>query len=144
MMNNYGRILFSYTVILAFTVITGFSQEIISDQNPRTNQPNISAEFPFEFKLVAYMDPVIKRTRVDLVLLRGKEIIAEGSTEVNDPLHWNGMNFFHTATDRDKSGNPYIGIHITLYPGVEVVYTGFSVISLGAVFYIRRKMLGRR
>ena len=105
---------------------------------------DLPAEFPFEFKLVAYMDPVIKRTWVDLVLLRGKEIIAEGSTEVNDPLHWNGMNFYHTATDRDKAGKPFIGIQITEDPGVEVVYTGFSVISIGAVFYIRRKMLGRR
>jgi 3D (Asp-Asp-Asp) domain-containing protein len=54
------------------------------------------------------------------------------------------MNFYHTATDRDKAGNTFVGIQITGDPGVEVVYTGFSVISLGAVIYIRRKMLGRR
>jgi hypothetical protein len=105
---------------------------------------DLPSGFPFEFKLVAYMDPVIRRTWVDLALIKDNEIVAEGSTEVNDPLHWNGMNFYHTATDRDKAGNTFVGIQITGDPGVEVVYTGFSVISLGAVIYIRRKMLGRR
>ena len=105
---------------------------------------DLPSGFPFEFKLVAYIDPVIKRTWVDLLLMNEGRVVAEGSTEVNDPLHWNGMNFYHTATGRDKSGNPFIGIQITEDTGVEVVYTGFSIISFGGLFYIRKKILGKR
>ncbi len=107
-------------------------------------ESDLPAYFPFEFKLVAYVDPVIKRTRVDLALIKDHETVAEGSTKVNGPLHWNGMNFYHTETNRDKSGKPYIGLQITYDPGVETVYTGFSVISFGAVFYIGRKLRGSR
>lgn len=98
--------------------------------------------FPFEFKLVAYMDPVIKKTWVDLKLIQGSEIITEGKTFVNSPLRWRGMNFYHTATNRDRAGNPYIGIQITKDPGIPYVYTGFCIIGFGGVFYLLRRIRG--
>lgn len=100
--------------------------------------------FPFEFKLVAYMDPVIKKSWVDLKLINGSEIVKEGKTAVNGPLSWNGMNIYHTATNRDRDGNPYIGLQVTRDPGIPYVYTGFCIIGFGGVFYLLRRMRGLR
>jgi len=100
-------------------------------------------DFPYEFKLVAYLDPVVKKTRVDLKLIRDAQVVAEGSTEVNSPFKWEGLNFYHTATNADEMGNPYVGIQITSDPGKNVVYTGFCIISIGGILYIFR-LLRRR
>ena len=101
-------------------------------------------DFPYEFKLVAYMDPVVKKTSVDLKLLRNAQVVAEGSTEVNSPFKWEGINFYHTATNADETGNPYIGLQITSDPGKNVVYTGFCIISVGGILYIFRLLRRRR
>ncbi len=100
--------------------------------------------FPFAFKLVAYQDPVIKKTWVDMGLLRDSEMVAEGKVGVNSPLKWGGMNFYHTATDRDTAGRPFVGIQITRDPGTVYVYTGFIIIALGGVYYLLRRMHGLR
>ncbi len=113
----------------------------------RTNTSGTSdlpPDFPFEFKLVAYADPSVKKTWVDLSLLKGADIVAEGKTAVNHPLHWEGMNFYHTATSRDENGTPFVGIQITRDPGTNVVYIGFGMISIGAVLYIFRLLRRRR
>ncbi len=101
-------------------------------------------EFPFEFKLVAFIDPIIKKTSVDLKLLDGAGVVTEGFTKVNSPLNWEGLNFYHTATNADDNGNPYIGLQITRDPGLYYVYAGFSIISFGAFLYFIRKVRGLR
>ncbi len=105
---------------------------------------DLPADFPFDFKLVAFMDPVIKSNWVDIKLIRNSEVIAEGRTEVNSPLKWEGLNFYHTATNVDPQGKPFVGLQITRDPGTALVYTGFGIISIGAVFYIFRMMRRRR
>jgi haloalkane dehalogenase len=50
MMGNFCKTLFVYIIISVFSVNLTYSQEIGSDKNPMTNQPNISAEFHFESK----------------------------------------------------------------------------------------------
>jgi hypothetical protein len=115
----------------------------IGDANTMGNT-ELPADFPFEFKLVAYMSPVIKKTWVDLKLIKDSEIVAEGKTGVNSPLKWSGMNFYHTATNWDKSGNPFIGIQITKDPGIVYVYTGFVMVFLGCTYYLLRRMRGLR
>jgi cytochrome c biogenesis protein ResB len=99
----------------------------------------LPADFPFEFKLVAYMDPVIKKTWVDLVLSKKGEIVAEGRTEVNSPLEWRGLKFYHIATNRDPYRNPFVGIQITRDPGTPVVYTGFCIAGIGGTLYFFRR-----
>lgn len=96
--------------------------------------------FPFVFKLVAYKDPVVMRTWVDLKLIKNSKTVAEGSTEVNSPLKWRGLKFHHTATGRDKYGNTYAGIQIVRDPGAPVVYAGFCIIAFGGTYYILRRM----
>ncbi|MBI5675394.1 MAG: ResB-like family cytochrome C biogenesis protein [Nitrospirae bacterium] len=100
----------------------------------------MSEHFPYEFKLVSYMDPVIKKTWVDLVLSKGGKIVAEGRTEVNSPLEWQGLKFYHTATSRDLYGNPFIGIQITRDPGTPVTYFGFCLVGIGGTIYFFRKI----
>jgi hypothetical protein len=105
---------------------------------------DLPSDFPFNFKLVAYMDPVIKKTWVDIALINGDEIVAEGRTWVNNPLQWEGLNFHHTATNRDENRKPYVGLQITRDPGIPYVYFGFCIISTGGILYLIRKMSRRR
>jgi len=101
-------------------------------------------EFPYEFKLVAYMDPVIRKTWVDLRLMKGPATVAEGSTAVNSPLNWEGLNFYHTATNTDQLGKSFVGIQITRDPGITYVYIGFFILSMGVAYYLLRRMYGLR
>ncbi|MBI5410093.1 MAG: ResB-like family cytochrome C biogenesis protein [Nitrospirae bacterium] len=100
----------------------------------------LPADFPFEFKLVAYKNPAIKRTWLDLVLSKNGEVVAEGRTEVNSPLEWRGLKYFHTATNRDPYRNPFVGIQITRDPGTPVVYAGFCIVGIGGTIYLFRKI----
>lgn len=99
-------------------------------------------DFPFAFKLVAYQNPIIKKTWMELVLLRDSAMVAEGKVGVNSPLKWGGMNFYHTATSRDESGKPFVGVQITKDPGTAYVYTGFILIALGGVYYLLKRVRG--
>ncbi|MBI4826978.1 MAG: ResB-like family cytochrome C biogenesis protein [Nitrospirae bacterium] len=105
-----------------------------------TGVMELPADFPFDFKLVAYMNPVIKKTWVDLVLSRNGEVVAEGSTGVNSPFTWQGLKFFHTATNRDPDRNPFVGIQITRDPGIPIVYAGFCIVFIGGTAYLLRRI----
>ncbi len=101
-------------------------------------------DFPFEFKLVAYANPSIKKTWLDLALSDGDRILVEGATEVNSPLQWEGLKFHHTATNRDPDRNPFVGVQITKDPGTAYVFSGFGIIAFGGIFYLLRRFRGIR
>ncbi len=117
--------------------------EYIGDADT-SGQSDLPPDFPFDFKLVAYQDPVIKKMWVDMKLIRDGQIVSEGSTRVNSPLNWDGLNFYHTATDTDEEGNPYVGLQITRDPGLIYVYSGFCVVAFGGICYLFRRVRGRR
>jgi hypothetical protein len=103
---------------------------------------DLPPDFPFAFRLVAYADPSVKKTWLDLSLLKGPDVVAEGKTAVNHPLHWEGMNFYHTATNRDEKGIPFVGIQITRDPGIPYAYAGFCITALGGALYLLRRIRG--
>jgi len=100
--------------------------------------------FPYAFKLVAFQNPILKRTWLDLILLRDAKIVAQGTTEVNKPFEWGGLYFYSTLLDRTESGEPYAGIQIVKDPGRPVVFTGFLLAGLGAVAIFARRLYGTR
>lgn len=90
-------------------------------------------DFPFSFKLVAFQDAVIKRFWVDLDFLKNGHVVKSGITEINAPLHWNGLDFFNTQISLDQDKRPYAGIQIVRDPGKYVVYSGMFILSVGTI-----------
>jgi len=109
-----------------------------------SGESNLSQDFPYKFVLVAFKNPHLKRMWVDLSLSRGSAIIAEGTSEVNRPFKWQGLYFYHTATERSPYGIPYAGIQITKDPGRPYVFLGFGVTGSGAILYLIRRIARRR
>lgn len=98
-------------------------------------------DFPFSFKLVAYQNPKLKRMWVDLRLTNNGKTLVQGVSEVNAPLQWNGLSFYHTRTSRDPDGRRYAGIQIVKDPGKPLVFAGMIVTTLGGLLsFARRKV----
>jgi hypothetical protein len=102
----------------------------------------LPTEFPYDFRLVAFKTPVLKRMWVDLQLSRDTRILAEGSSEVNSPFHWEGLDFFHVQTKRDPSGRSYAGIQIVRDPGRPLVFSGLAIVVAGALLIFARRFYG--
>lgn len=97
---------------------------------------NLPSNFPYNFVLVAFKTPSLKRTWLDLTLRRGAETLAAGTTEVNSPFSWEGLSFYHTSVDVDEYGIPYAGLQITKDPGRPFVYVGFIIIGIGSLLFL--------
>jgi len=94
---------------------------------------SLPPDFPFSFKLVAFKKVPIKRYWVDLELLENGRVAKSGTTEVNAPLQWNGLDFFNTEISADADKRLYAGIQIVRDPGKYVVYTGMFILSIGTI-----------
>jgi hypothetical protein len=105
---------------------------------------DLPADYPFDFKLVAFKNPHLMRLWVDLTISRDSQILAEGTSEVNSPLSWEELSFYNTKVDVDDYGNPYAGIQISYDPGLPYVYSGFVLLGIGSLMYMYRRLYGRR
>lgn len=101
-------------------------------------------DFPYEFVLVAYKNPALKRTWVDLMLSSGDEILAEGASEVNSPFKRGNLKFHHVSIDRDQYGINFAGIQIVSDPGRPYVFSGFCIIGVGTLLYLIRRLYGHK
>ncbi len=121
-----------------------FNQGYYIGSTDTSGERNLPLNFPYDFVLVAYKDPHLKRMWIDLALLKGSEVIAEGTSEVNSPFIWQNLRFYHVQIAQDPYGFRYAGIQIRNDPGRFYTFLGFSVIGLGSVLYFISKVYGSR
>lgn len=116
----------------------------IHDQNGKhlgtyftSGRNDLPRDFPLDFKLVALKAPQLKRVWVDLELWKNGEMIAAGTSEVNQPFKWQGLRFFTTQVNTDPYGRSYAGIQISRDPGVPYLYAGFIIFCFGLILMAR-------
>jgi len=105
-----------------------------------SGEGDLPLDFPYDFKLVAYKNPSLKRVWVDLKLSKDSHVIAEGSTEVNKPLTWEKSSYHTTKIEADRFGLRFAGIQITNDPGKPYVYSGFAVMGIGSSLYFLKRL----
>lgn len=106
---------------------------VIGSVDTEGAESTLPERFPFSFKLVAFVNPTLKRMWVDLLLSRNNQLLVKGVSEVNSPLKWNGIAFYNTQISEDNEGRRYAGIQIVKDPGQGVVFAGLALMSLGSV-----------
>lgn len=124
----------SPTLHFAITGADGLRTEQAATKEPPTKQSGLTLQ------LVAFQTPIVKRSWVDLSLRQGAAPPVTGQSEVNHPLQWHGLRFYHTATSTDTYGQAYAGIQIVNDQGIPVVYLGFIVVFLGNASFLFRKI----
>lgn len=95
-------------------------------------------------QLVAFKTPVVKRTWIDMAIIVDGAPPFNGQSEVNRPLIWQGLRFFHTATGTDPAGQSYAGIQIVKDRGLPLVYLGFALLLIGNISFFINKMFDHR
>ena len=100
-------------------------------------------DFPYDFRLVAYRNPSLKRVWVDLSVSANAVVLSEGTSEVNSPFTWEKLTFYNTNIDTDKHGLRFAGLQITKDPGRPLVYLGFLVTGVGSMLYFMRRLRAR-
>lgn len=98
----------------------------------------------YAFRLVAFKEPAVREVAVPVEVLLDEAVAAAGVISINNPLDWQGHRIFLTSVDHDQYGNPYVGLQITKDPGVLVVYAGFAVLCVGALWRLLLLSRSRR
>jgi hypothetical protein len=125
-------------------ILNVFDQGYLIGSADTSGERDLPPDFPYDFVLVAYKDPHLKRMWIELALLHGSDVIAEGTSEVNSPFIWKNLRFYHVQTAQDQYGFRYAGIQIRKDPGRLFAFFGFGVIGLGSVLYFISKVYGFR
>ena len=80
------------------------------------------------------------------VLDRDGNTVKTHSVQVNSPLRHRGWRFFQATAGTDRDGLGVSGISVTYNPGVNFMYVGYTVLTLGVcwIFFVRPVLDWRR
>ncbi len=139
-LDQYRVLVDSYDPAASKLLLTVYSQGQAIGTADTEDKASLPENFPFSFKLVAFQNPILKRMWVDLRLAANGQTLLEGTSEVNNPLQWNGLSFFHTQISTDPDGRRYAGIQIVKDPGRPLVFAGLIITSLGGILAFSRRV----
>lgn len=80
---------------------------------------------------VAFRDPLLQQLHSDVSILKDGQVVQKGRIRVNEPLHYQGINIYQTAYDRDPFGLWFAGFQFSRDPGKPAVWVGCVLLVIG-------------
>jgi cytochrome c biogenesis protein ResB len=125
------------TQVMSLTVYAG---DRLVGRTDTENSGTLPADFPFQFRLVAFQDVQIRRSWLDMEVTGRTQSPVKGISEINRPLSWQGYNFYYVKSSHDEQGRIYAGIQIVRDPGQSIVFTGMVIAVIGAIMATVRRL----
>ncbi|NLF29318.1 MAG: cytochrome c biogenesis protein ResB [Planctomycetes bacterium] len=103
--------------------------------DPQWKRQTLTASNLPEFDLGGRRLQIAQRTdrpadyRTRLAITRDSRTVAEGTIEVNRPLHYGGFHLYQTAFDEPDPAGAVLRVHSDL--GVSVAWAGFALLGAG-------------
>jgi len=86
----------------------------------------LPSDFSPDLKLVASKNPQLKRVRIDLELWQNGEMIAAGTSTVNQAFAWHGLRSLSKSTQTSVAG---------LYAGIQMQESGVPHLDAGFLIF---------
>ncbi|MBI5696032.1 MAG: cytochrome c biogenesis protein ResB [Nitrospirae bacterium] len=99
--------------------------------------------FKYTFTLTAFREPVIENYISTVRILRDGRVVKRAEIMVNEPLKFEGLTIYQSASGADDEGKPFSGFQIVRDPGVPIVWAGFVLMLAGlylSLFYFHRQV----
>jgi len=90
-------------------------------------------------------EPDPRALREGRLVFRDEDKLKTHTVQVNSPLRYGGYRFFQATAATDRDGLGISGISVTSNPGVNFMYVGYTILTLGVCYiFFARPVIDRR